>query len=163
RRLGDRTPTAARVVPVAVDLALEPLAPALEAGGLDLRAPTTWVWEGVVPYLTTDAVRATTAQVAALSAPSSRLVVNYQAASPSLTFIRSLMMVVWRVARQSHPMAAEPWRSTWRPDEMRIMLGDHGFDVASDDDLLTLSAGLDLPLGNGASLRNGRVAVAARR
>jgi hypothetical protein len=42
-------------------------------------------------------------------------------------------------------------------------LSGHGFDVASDSDLLTLSAGLDLPSDNGGSLRNGHVTVAIRR
>jgi hypothetical protein len=43
------------------------------------------------------------------------------------------------------------------------MLGDNGFDVTSDNDLLTLSEGMALPPGNDGSLRNGRVAVAVRR
>jgi hypothetical protein len=43
------------------------------------------------------------------------------------------------------------------------MLSDNGFDVTSDSDLLTLSEGLALPSDNMGSLRNGRVAVAARR
>ena len=56
RRLGDLAPTAGQVVPVAVDLEHDPLAPALEAAGFDPALETTWVWEGVVPYLTSDAV-----------------------------------------------------------------------------------------------------------
>jgi hypothetical protein len=34
---------------------------------------------------------------------------------------------------------------------MGALLADHGYDVLSDDDLLELSEGLDLPLGNEAS------------
>ena len=68
-----------------------------------------------------------------------------------------------RVTRAPDPLAGEPWRSLWRPDHLRSMLSDNGFDVTSDDDLLTLSEGLALPPGNNGSLRNGRVAVAVRR
>ena len=52
RRVGDRRPVAAHVVWVPVDLASEPLAAPLESAGFDRHQPSTWVWEGVVPYLT---------------------------------------------------------------------------------------------------------------
>ena len=134
------------------------LGPALERAGFDRRAVTTWVWEGVVPYLTAGEVRATVAQIAELSAPASQLVVNYQAKSLPTTVMRVAMRLLLRVSRQPDPLAGEPWRSLWRPDHMRSMLSDNGFDVTSDSDLLTLSEGLALPSGNNGSLRNGRVA-----
>jgi O-methyltransferase involved in polyketide biosynthesis len=121
------------------------------------------VWEGVVPYLTADQVRATVAQIAELSAPGSRLIVNYQTKSLPTNVMRAAMRLILRVSRQPDPMAGEPWRSLWRPDRMRCMLSDNGFDATSDSDLLTLSEGLALPSGNHGSLRNGRVAVAVRR
>ena len=154
---------AGRVVPVAVDLAGERLGPALEGAGFDRQAVTTWVWEGVVPYLTAGEVRATVAQIAELSAPGSRLVVSYQAKSLPVTVMRVAMRLLLRLSRQPDPLAGEPWRSLWRPDHLRSMLSDNGFDVTSDNDLLTLSEGLALPSGNNGSLRNGRVAVAVRR
>jgi methyltransferase (TIGR00027 family) len=163
RRVGGLSPTAGRIVPVALDLASERLGPALERAGFDRGAVTTWVWEGVVPYLTTDQVRATVAQIAELSAPDSRLVVNYQTKSLPTTVLRIVMRVILRVSRQPDPMAGEPWRSLWRPERMRSMLSDNGFDVTSDNDLLTLSEGLALPSGNDGSLRNGHVAIAIRR
>jgi methyltransferase (TIGR00027 family) len=163
RRVGDRTPTAGRVVHVAADLASQPLGPALESAGFHPWAATTWVWEGVVPYLAAGEVRATTAQLSGLSAPGSRLVVSYQANSWPTQVMRSAMRLVLRVSRQPDPLAGEPWRSMWSPFAMRRMLGDNGFDVVSDDDLLTLAEGLDLPGGNNGSLRNGRVSVAVRR
>jgi len=163
RRVGGRVPIAAQVVPVAVDLAGEPLGPSLEGAGFDREAVTTWVWEGVVPYLTEGDVRATVAQVAELSAPASRLVVNYQAKSLPTTVMRAAMRLLLRVTRQPDPLAGEPWRSLWRPDHLPNMLSDNGFDVTTDEDLLTLAEGLALPPGNTGSLRNGRVAVAVRR
>ena len=163
RRIGGLAPTAGRVVSVAVDLASERLGAALERAGFDRQAGTTWVWEGVVPYLSADQVRATAAQIAQLSAPDSRLVVSYQTKSLPTTVMRVAMRLVLRVSRQPDPMAGEPWRSLWRPDRMRSMLRDNGFDVTSDSDLLTLSEGLVLPSSSNASLRNGHVAVAVRR
>jgi methyltransferase (TIGR00027 family) len=163
RRVADLQPTAAAVVPVAVDLEHQRLAPALEQAGFDRSRPTTWVWEGVVPYLSAEAVEATAAQVADLAAPGSLLVVNYQSRSVTASVLRRVMRVVLRLTRQPDPLASEPWRSTWSPDTMRTMLSENGFETVSDDDLLTLASGLGLPPDADASLRNGRLAVAVRR
>jgi methyltransferase (TIGR00027 family) len=163
RRVGDLAPKARRLVPVEVDLGRQRLALALESAGFDRQARSTWVWEGVVPYLTPAEVRATVAQLAELSAPGSRLVVNYQVKSRVTTVMRTLMRLVWRIARQPDPFGREPWRSRWQPEEMRALLGDLGFAVTTDQDLLTLARGLDLPPEGSSSLRNGRVAVAERR
>jgi methyltransferase (TIGR00027 family) len=153
---------AGRVVWVAVDLARERLEDALGHAGFDRHAPTTWVWEGVVPYLSATAVRGTSAALSSLSAPGSRLVVNYQDRSVAAWTLRAVMRLVLRVARQPDPMAGERWLSLWSPAQMRTMLADNGFEVTRDDDLLTLSSGLDLPMDNVPSLRNGRVALAVR-
>lgn len=163
RRVGGLAPAAGRVVPVAVDLAREGLGPPLAEAGFERDAATTWVWEGVVPYLDAAEVRETVAQVAEMSAPGSRLVVNYQAKSLPARVMRTAVRVVLRASRQPDPLAGEPWRSLWRPGEMARMLGGHGFQVASDRDLLALADGLELPPGNDGSLRNGRVALAVRR
>ncbi|MFL6175817.1 MAG: class I SAM-dependent methyltransferase [Ornithinibacter sp.] len=163
RRLSGIEPTAGQVVAVAVDLEHDPLAPALRATGFDPALETTWVWEGVVPYLTSDAVAETVRHLAELSAPGSILVVNYQSRSVSALVMRRVMRVAMRLTRQHDPMAGEPWRSAWSPDTMRAMLGRNGFETTRDDDLLTLASGLDLPHDADASLRNGRVAVALRR
>ena len=79
RRLGDLAPDgragrAGRRRPRAANHSPRPSRQA----GFDPALETTWVWEGVVPYLTAEAVEATVGQVAELSAPGSLLVVNYQ-------------------------------------------------------------------------------------
>jgi len=94
---------AGRVIPVAVDLAAERLGPTLESAGFDRQAVTTWVWEGVVPYLTAGEVRATVAQMAELSAPASRLVVNYQAKSLPTSVMRVAMRLLLRVTPTAGP------------------------------------------------------------
>ena len=162
RRVGDRPPVAAHVVWVPVDLASEPLAAPLESAGFDRHQPSTWVWEGVVPYLTAEQVAGTLTRVGALAAPGSRLVVNYQQRSWVASTLRRVMRGVLRLARQPDPLHAEPWRSLWTPEQLSDLLGRNGFRVLSDDDLLTLADGLELTGANTGSLRNGRVAVAGR-
>ena len=103
RRIGGLVPMAGRVIPVAVDLAAERLGPTLESAGFDRQAVTTWVWEGVVPYLTAGEVRATVAQMAELSAPASRLVVNYQAKSLPTSVMRVAMRLLLRVTPTAGP------------------------------------------------------------
>jgi methyltransferase (TIGR00027 family) len=150
--LGDRQP---HFVPV--DFGRDDLAATLEAAGHSADRPTTWVWEGVVPYLTADEVRSTLDEVAARSAPGSRLIVNYQSDPPStLTVLR----VFTALFRRASPWQNEPWRSTWTPEQMSALLTGRGFRVVRDDDLLTLAAALPMKVGQRGSLRNSRVAVA---
>ena len=163
-RIGMRHPLAHRLAQVPVDLANQALAPGLIDAGFDTLAVTTWIWEGVIPYLTEPQVLSTLRQVSALSSPGSRLVASYQARSLPTAALRSAMRLVLRVSRQPDPLADEPWRSLWRPADLRTLLHQNRFEVEADDDLLTLADGLGLPVeGNSGSLRNGRVAIATRR
>lgn len=68
---------------VPVDFRRDRLSEALAGAGHRADVPTTWIWEGVVPYLTRTQVAATVAEIAAGSATGSRLVVNYQ--TPAVT------------------------------------------------------------------------------
>ena len=152
--LGDRQP---HFVPV--EFGREDLAATLEAAGHRADRPTTWVWEGVVPYLTADEVRDTLGKVASRSGPGSRLIVNYQSGgATALAATRAFTVLL----RRASPWRNEPWRSTWTPEQMRDLLTGHGFRVIRDDDLLTLAAALPMKLGQRGSLRSSRVAVADR-
>ncbi|MGV9905864.1 class I SAM-dependent methyltransferase [Streptomyces sp. NPDC003388] len=141
-----------------VDLAVDDLGAALDAAGHEPSAPTTWLWEGVVPYLTRAEVRATVAALAARTAAGSSLVVNYQAPSAKAAAGRLLARVLG-----ASVTAGEPWRSLWRPRPMAALLAEHGLRVVSDEDLLTLAHTLGGPVRGRASLRSGRVAVAESR
>ncbi|MGW2842598.1 class I SAM-dependent methyltransferase [Streptomyces sp. NPDC001493] len=141
-----------------VDFATDDLGSALRTAGHDASVPTTWLWEGVVPYLTRAEVRATVAAVAGRSAPGSALVLNYQAPSPKASVGRLVARVL-----SSSLTAKEPWRSLWKPQRMAALLGDHGLRVVSDEDLLTVTERLDTGARGRASLRSGRVAVAVVR
>jgi methyltransferase (TIGR00027 family) len=162
RRIGDRPSVCGRLVLVPVDFRHDDLPLALAGAGLRRDQPTTWVWEGVVPYLTRDAMRSTLAAVAECSAPGSRLVVNYQAPSLLAAAGRQLSRLIAVLARRTNPMAGEPWRSLWSADQMREALQSEGFQVRSDHDLYELRGDLEVSGLSAGSMRNGRVVVADR-
>ncbi|MCX4579620.1 class I SAM-dependent methyltransferase [Streptomyces sp. NBC_01571] len=138
-----------------VDFAVDDLGAALDAAGHDPSSPTTWLWEGVVPYLTRDEVRATVAALAARTVPGSALVVNYQAPSARAAAGRLLARVLG-----SSVTSGEPWRSLWTPRRMAALLAEYGLRVVSDDDLLAVAHTLGSPARGRRSLQSGRVAVA---
>jgi methyltransferase (TIGR00027 family) len=156
------TPLSARLAFVPVDLARESLDQALAVAGHDPGEPTTWVWEGVVPYLTRHDVDATVAALSARSAAGSVLAVNYQSPSLVATVGRRVAGLAARLSKAEDPLAGEPWRSLWTPQRMREQLARHGFVVRTDEDLLTVAARIGAPVTNRRSIGNGRVAVAAR-
>ncbi|MFF7360300.1 SAM-dependent methyltransferase [Streptomyces sp. NPDC008125] len=157
-RLADPGPllaTARSVRFTPVDFTADDLGSALRAAGHDASVPTTWLWEGVVPYLTRADVRTTVRAVVGSSAPGSTLVLNYQ--GPSLK--ASVGRLVARVLSSS-VTAKEPWRSLWKPQQMAALLTGNGLRVVSDEDLLAISERLESGARGRASLRSGRVAVA---
>ncbi|MFE3638515.1 class I SAM-dependent methyltransferase [Streptomyces sp. NPDC059168] len=141
-----------------VDLAVDGLGAALDAAGHDPSAPTTWLWEGVVPYLTRDEVRATVAAIAARTVPGGALVVNYQTPSARAAAGRLLSRLLG-----GSVASGEPWRSLWVPRRMAALLAGYGLRVVSDEDLLALARTLGSPARGRTSLRSGRVAVAESR
>jgi methyltransferase (TIGR00027 family) len=120
---------------VPVDFERDGLDAALAAAGHDPARPTTWIWEGVVMYLTPADVEKTLAVVARRSAAGSRLIVLYH--SPAV-ILRLVGLLVRRLG--------EPLRSTFTPPAMRALLAQHGFAVIHDDDLPTLAAPLSAEL-----------------
>ncbi len=161
-RVGDLPLLAATLQYVPVDFTRDRLDAALEAAGHQRCVPTTWIWEGVVPYLSRADVTATLAVIGEQSAPGSRLVVNYQSPGASAAIGRLFARAMTLGARRQTPWADEPRRSSWTPAHMRALLGGHGFTMARDDDLLTLAERAGGKVRQRGSLRTGRVAVADR-
>jgi methyltransferase (TIGR00027 family) len=114
---------------VPVDFSRDDLERALAGAGHDATRPTTWIWEGVVMYLTPAEVEATLAIVARQSAPGSRLIVLYHGPF----FMRIVVGLITR-------SLGEPLRSKFTPVEMRDLLARYGFSVTHDDDLAALGA-----------------------
>jgi methyltransferase (TIGR00027 family) len=142
---------------VAVDLARGRLGAALARAGHLESSPTTWVLEGVIPYLTPSDAAATVAAVAGRSAPGSRMVVSYQIGSPRAALGRLVARTLLLVAGRGDPMAHEPRRSSWTPDSMRALLAGAGLNVTDDLDLATLARVLVVPTRH---VRTSRVAIA---
>lgn len=149
-----------RLTRVAVDLSTARLDTVLEAAGHAQATPTTWLWEGVIPYLRRREVEATVAAIARRSSPGSVLVANYQQATLVTTWGRRLGRLLTWAARIDDPLAGEPWRSLWRPLEVAALLAAHGFRVDTDENLAVAAARLGLPARSPRSLESGRVLVA---
>lgn len=147
------TPTARAIHFVPVDFARDDLGRALEAAGHDASRPTTWIWEGVVMYLTREAIDATLRVVVRRSAPGSALLILYMA--PSI-----LTPVVGAIVRG----VGEPLKSVLTADQMRSILAAHGLDVARDADLHALGADISADAARRArTMKHLRLAVARLR
>jgi methyltransferase (TIGR00027 family) len=120
RHLGALPPLIANVTFVPVDFEHESLDTALANAGHDETQPTCWIWEGVVMYLTPEAVRSTLASIARRSAKGSTLIVNYHATMQA-ALIRLLLRVL-----------GEPVKSKWSPHEMAEALRAAGFSAVED-------------------------------
>jgi methyltransferase (TIGR00027 family) len=119
-RLSQLPPATGLVSFVSIDFERESLGDVLDRAGHDRSSPTCWIWEGVVMYLTHDAMRATLAGIARQSAPGSTLIVNYH------TMLRRfLMRLIFR-------LIGEPQISAWTPAEMAADLRSAGFVVRED-------------------------------
>ena len=130
-RITTLTQAAREVRFVPVDFVRDKLDDALAAAGHDATRPTTWIWEGVVMYLTPAEVESSLAVIARRSAPASRLIIAYFC--PAL-ILHLLGFIVRRVG--------EPLRSTFTVDAMRALLAKHGFTVVRDEGLPAIGAAL---------------------
>jgi methyltransferase (TIGR00027 family) len=147
---------------VPVDFTQDDLDTALKTAGHVESIATTWIWEGVVPYLTRADVEATVRTIGRRSAPGSRLVVNYQSPSLAAAAGRLFARAVTVLSRRPDPLAHEPRRSSWTADSMRALLRGARFTVVSDDDLLTIAGREGITVSHPRSLSVGRVTVADR-
>jgi methyltransferase (TIGR00027 family) len=131
-RVAALTPTAREIRFVPVDFTSDDLDAELESAGHDPARATTWVWEGVVMYLTPADVEATLKILDRRSAPGSHLIVNYQRPAWFLLLVTVIAL--------RH--MGEPLRSAFTPDEMRHLLATHGFEVTTDRHLPEIAESL---------------------
>ncbi len=163
RRAAALRPVVGHLEFVTVDLGAESLQPPLTDAGHQRAAPTTWLWEGVVPYLPAADVEETLAALSERSAAGSTLVVQYQAPSLVAGVGRHVSAFTARRTGLDDPLADEPWRSLWRSTTMATLLARHGFLVDRDEHLLGAATRIGSPTRHRRSLSAGRVAVANRR
>ena len=110
---------------VAVDFERDDLGRTLEANGHDPSEPTFFLWEGVVLYLTDDAVKATLRTLADRAASGSDLVATYGTPTRSSPF-REVLFRFW-----GEPPIGERTR-----ERMAELLEGAGFQVLADDSVL---------------------------
>ncbi|HEX3101790.1 MAG TPA: class I SAM-dependent methyltransferase, partial [Pyrinomonadaceae bacterium] len=101
----------------------ESLESVLERAGHDALAPTCWIWEGVVMYLTQAAFHSTLAAIAGRSASGSILIVNYHTAHRG--FVGRLLL----------RLMGEPQISSRTPEEMAADMQAVGFIVRDDSSM----------------------------
>ena len=114
----------ANVTFVSIDFEHESLDAVLARAGHNASAPTCWIWEGVVMYLTRDAMHGTLANIAQRSAPGSTLIINYHTAHRRF------------IARLIFSLIGEPQISAWTREEMAAELASVGFRVHDDSGML---------------------------
>jgi methyltransferase (TIGR00027 family) len=117
-------PAIGAVTFVAMNFERESLGAVLERAGHDRSSLTCWIWEGVVMYLTRQAMRATLGAMADRSEPGSTLIVNYH------TQHRQLL------ARLVYRLIGEPQISAWTREEMASELQSVGFEVREDTGMI---------------------------
>jgi methyltransferase (TIGR00027 family) len=147
-------PRAKSLVRVPVDFETDKLDQSLLAHGFDPAVRTFWIWEGVVVYLTREAISGTLAVVDALSAPGSRI---------ALTYSPPRMVMGWALpfARRALDAVGEPFRSPLSPDEIEALLRAAGLTRLSDESSVDWAARYWPGLGTSRAIE--RLAVAEKR
>jgi methyltransferase (TIGR00027 family) len=147
--LAELPPAIGDVEFVPIDFEKELLGPVLDRAGHSSASPTCWIWEGVVMYLTREAMRATLAGIAGRSAPGSTLIVNYHT-----THRRFFARLMFR-------LIGEPQISAWTPEEMAADLRSVGFVVREDSGMADWN--VRFAQGKGAVERGSYMRVAIAR
>jgi methyltransferase (TIGR00027 family) len=140
RAVMGREVSSARVVFIPWDFEQEPLAglPArLENEGHDVRAATMTILEGVLMYLTAQAIGATFDCIKAYSAPGSPAAISYM--DTSLIEERSGEGMRRRLAVR---FVGEPFRSGFDPERLPEWLGERAFRLERDESASQLGSRL---------------------
>jgi methyltransferase (TIGR00027 family) len=127
-----RTPqlsaTAREITFVPVDFETDSLDAALEKRGHRKDQPTAWIWEGVVMYLTDQALRTTLRTISDRSAAGSALILNYHTPSPQKLFRK----LAFTLRRSFFGLVAEPQIGEHSPQEIAQRVAEVGMRVTQD-------------------------------
>jgi methyltransferase (TIGR00027 family) len=149
-RVPELPPATGTVSFVSIDFEREALGAVLERAGHDPSSPTCWIWEGVVMYLTRDAMRSTLAGIADRSAPGSTLIVNYHSGRRGF------------FARLVYRLIGEPQISAWTREEMAADLRSASFLVGEDSGMADWNARFAQGEAKVERARYMRIAIARR-
>lgn len=125
RRAGLSFPANARFV--AMDFEHDEVAGRLEPQGFDRARPAFFIWLGVVPYLTREAIMTTLAFAGSL--PGNEIVCDYS--EPLENYPADQRQARAEIARRVAAVG-EPWLSFFEPAELAALLRQQGFDDIQD-------------------------------
>ncbi|MEI9421841.1 SAM-dependent methyltransferase [Mesorhizobium sp. Cs1299R1N1] len=132
---------------VAVDFERQSLSTELTAAGLRSTEPSFFIWLGVVPYLTQEAIFGTLSWIAGM--PGSEVVFDYSEPAENHDAAGQAALAV-RAARVAS--IGEPWISFFVPTELAKSLNALGFDDIEDLDSSDIAARLTgAPKGTASS------------
>jgi methyltransferase (TIGR00027 family) len=114
---------------VAVDFERDDLGERLASAGFERDSPGFFIWLGVVPYLTEEAIGRTLEYLATI--PNSEVVFDYM--EPPQAFGEEMRELVAKRTEELEKMN-ERWASRFEPAGMAAMLGAHGFSEVEDVD-----------------------------
>ena len=153
-------PAARSVSYVPVEFGRDALGPALATAEHRDAVPTTWIWEGVLPYLRQPEVEVTLDVVAARSAPGSRLIATYPTPNRLAALGRRAMRVYSRFAGRQDPLEHERHVSAWTPEQMHQLLSARGMRVTADHDLYAFAQQLGIPARRSRAYGLGQAVIA---
>jgi methyltransferase (TIGR00027 family) len=114
---------------VSVDFERDSLEEKLIEAGFDRNLPSIWIWEGVVMYLSNDAMRGTLRAIARLSSEGSCLVIEYREPTSEKDFWQRYMNALLR-------RCGEPQIGLRTKQVMHDELETAGFKVSSDEGMV---------------------------
>lgn len=111
---------------VSIDFERERLSAGLARSDYDAQVRTFCAWQGVIYYLTNDAIRTTLADIAAVTPPGSELIFDYLLPGHAITNggARALS-----IARLVTARMGETYVSYHTPEAIRALLAESGFEV----------------------------------
>ncbi|HEY9680603.1 MAG TPA: SAM-dependent methyltransferase [Oculatellaceae cyanobacterium] len=114
---------------VAVDFERDSLEQKLLEAGFNPKHSSVWIWEGVVMYLSDEAMRSTLAAIARLSPAGSHVAIEYREPTTGNDFWQRYMNALLR-------RCGEPQIGLRTEESMRLELESAGFKVISDDGMV---------------------------
>ena len=112
---------------VGINFETQKLGASLTDAGVNLQEPVFFMWLGVVPYLTRDAIIATLNVIATI--PGSEVVFDYS--EPLENFPPDRRLKLEELATRASAIG-EPWLSYFDPAELSNLLHASGFDAVED-------------------------------
>jgi methyltransferase (TIGR00027 family) len=127
RAAGIEIPASLTFVPI--DFERQSLVEELRRVGLTPGGPAWFSWLGVTPYLERDTILATFRDIAAMAGPGGGVAFDYGTRPPTLSVTERVALAVVSARVRA---AGEPFKTFFKPEELRAALEAIGFDQIED-------------------------------